>query len=100
MVMHRLAVGQVQLRTIGFVKGSPTPDNMLILFSCIQKQIMLNKTLYVAMVDFKKAFNFVNRTILFYKLIKTGVQGKVIHVNVPRNMYSKIKARIIVESFL
>jgi hypothetical protein len=77
---------------VGFVKGSMTQDNMLILLSCIQKQMCCGKTLYVAFVDFKKAFNFVNRTLLFYKLIKSGLTGRT--MNVLRDMYSKIKAKV------
>ena len=43
------------------------------------------------MVDLKKVFNFVNWSILFYKLIKSGIRGKA--MNVLRNMYKKIKPR-------
>ena len=47
----------------GFLKGARTQDNMFIITSCIQKQLCLGKNLYVAFVDFKKAFNFVNHKI-------------------------------------
>ena len=73
----------------GFVKGSQTQDNLLILTSCIQKQVCLGKKLYVGFVDFKKAFNYVNHSVLFYKLLKLGMSGHF--VNLLRNMYSKIK---------
>ena len=46
----------------------------------------------IADVDFRKAFNFVNHSILFCKLIKSGFVGRAI--NLLRDMYSKIKARI------
>ena len=82
----------------GFVKGSMTQDNMLILLGCIQSQMAKGETLYVAFVDFKKAFNYVNRTILFYKLIKSGFSGRTIQVL--RDMYSKIKARVKVNNLL
>jgi exonuclease III len=76
----------------GFVKGSQTQDNMLILVGCIQRQLVKGEPLFVGMVDFKKAFNFINRSILFYKLIKSGLQGRCI--NVLKNMYSQIKAKV------
>ena len=50
------------------------------------------------MVDFKKAFNFVNWSIIFYKVIKSGIRGKA--MDVLRNMYQKIKVRIKIGSWL
>ena len=61
------ALGRSDIFNRGFVKGSQTQDNIIIFAGCIQKQLCFNKNLYLAMVDFKKAFNFVNRSILFYK---------------------------------
>jgi hypothetical protein len=76
----------------GFLKGSRTQDNMLILLGCIQKQLLLGKCLYVAFVDFRKAFNYINRKILFYKIIKSGKLGRTI--NLLRNMFNKTRARV------
>ena len=53
----------------GFVKGNMTADNMLILNSLIQRQILNSDTLIVCFVDFSKAFDVISRNILFYKLI-------------------------------
>ena len=82
----------------GFVKDSMTQDNMLILTSCIQKQLFLGKNLYIAMVDFKKAFNFVNHSVLFYKILKSGWSGRCIRLLI--NMYSKIKAKVKINNLL
>jgi hypothetical protein len=82
----------------GFVKGSMTQDNMLVLLGCVQKQMLLGKQLYVAFVDFKKAFNFINRRLLFYKIIKSGRCGRTI--DLLRNMYTKIKARVKINGSL
>ena len=35
-----------------------------------------NKKLYCAFVDFTKVFDFVNRDILWYKLIKKGLEAR------------------------
>ena len=56
----------------GFLKGRSTSDNIFILNGLIQKQLLLGKQLYVCFVDFSKAFDRVNRHILFYKLMKGG----------------------------
>jgi hypothetical protein len=92
------AFNRLDLYNGGFVKGSRTQDNVFVVLACIQKQLSRGKPLYIAFVDFRKAFNFINRTLLFYKLIKSGLHGRVI--NTLRNMYSKIKARLKIKKKL
>lgn len=58
----------------------------------------MKKKLFVAFVDFKKAFNYVNHNILFYKLFKSGLKGRAIKVL--RNMYSKVRARVKINNYL
>jgi hypothetical protein len=76
----------------GFRKGCQTADNMFVLLTCIQKQLATGNSLYVAFVDFKKAFNYVNRKLLFYKIIKSGIHGRTINVLI--DMYTKTKSAV------
>ena len=62
----------------GFKKGSRTSDNNFILQGLVQRQLTLGKNLIVIHVDFSRAFDLVNRNILFYKLHKNGFKGRVI----------------------
>ena len=59
----------------GFTKGSRTSDNLFILQlqRFVERQIIIEKPLYLCMVDFSKDFDLVNRNILFFKLINAGV---------------------------
>ena len=82
----------------GFINGSSTADNILILLSCIQSQLTKNTNLYVWFFDFSHAFDLINRGILFYKLIEGGFKGRVI--DTMRNLYTKTKAKIKVGSML
>ena len=82
----------------GFKKHSSTTDNMFILLGCVQKQLCLGKKLHVAYVDFRKAFNFVNRNLLFWKIIKSGLHGNVVKLLI--NMYNKTKARVKINGVL
>ena len=77
----------------GFLKGSRTTDNIFILLGLIQRQLFLGKSLYLCMVDFSKAFDLVNRHILFYKLMKQGYHGRVIDTlrSLYRKTYFKVK---------
>ena len=51
-----------------------------------------NDQLYCAFVDFTKAFDFVVRDILWFKLIKTGVRGKML--NIIKSIYNCVKSRV------
>ena len=61
-----------------FLEGNRTSDNLFVLTGLVEKQLTINKCLYVYYIDFSKAFDMVNRTILFYKLISSGWRGRVI----------------------
>ena len=77
----------------GFIKGSRTTDNIFIVLGLVQRQLFLGKPLLICMVDFSKAFDLVNRHILFYKLMKQGYLGKVIDTlrSLYRKTYFKVK---------
>ena len=53
----------------GFRREMGTVDNIFLLHGLIANLINQGKKLYCAFVDFKKAFDFVNRDIIWYKLI-------------------------------
>ena len=76
----------------GFRSKMGTTDNIFVLHGLITHLINEGKKLYCAFVDFRKAFDFVNRDILWFKLIKIGVRGKIL--NVMRGMYSSVKFRV------
>ena len=58
----------------------------------IERQLILGKQLYVCFVDFSRAFDLINRSILFFKMIKSGIQGRL--VNTLRSLYDKTSFRI------
>ena len=54
-----------------------TLDNIYLMQSLISHCLNNNKKLYSAFIDFKKAFDFVVRDVLWFKLIQNGVRGKI-----------------------
>ena len=86
------AFGRNDIYNGGFLKGSRTSDNLFILTSLIERQINLGQSLIVCFVDFSKAFDLINRDILFYKIIKSGLYGRVI--DTLRDLYRKTSFRI------
>lgn len=61
----------------GFRSGYSTIDHIFTLYALVQRFLKRNTKLYVAFVDFKKAFDSVNRNILWHVLRKNGVNGKL-----------------------
>ena len=76
----------------GYRKNMGTVDNIFILNSLITHLLNQNKQLYCVFVDFTKAFDFVVRDILWYKLLKFGVMGRML--DIIRSIYSIVKSQV------
>ena len=48
------------------------------------------KTLFVCFIDFAKAYDFVDRSALFYKMIKKGIVGPMLRII--QSMYESVKS--------
>ena len=64
----------------GFRAGYSTTDHIFTLSCIIDIYLQNKKRVYCAFVDYKKAFDLVNRSALWSKLISNGINGKVINV--------------------
>ena len=76
----------------GFKTNSRTTDNIFILCAIIDKQRCLSKPLYTCFADFTKAFDYIDRTALYYKLLNRGIDGNLL--NVIRSMFLKAECRV------
>ena len=73
----------------GFLPERSTIDCIFILHAIISKYISAGQQLFCAFVDFKKAFDKIQRNILWNKLISYGVSTKML--NMLRSIYSSVK---------
>ena len=69
------------------LEGNRHRTIFLYLTGLVEKQLTINKCLYVCYIDFSKAFDTVNFAILFYKLRSSGWRGRVI--DTLRSLYGK-----------
>ena len=61
---------------IGFMKGKSTSDHIFFLRTIVEKVIKKNKKkLYAVFIDFKKAYDTVNRELLMKRLQALGING-------------------------
>ena len=56
----------------GFLQGRRPVDNIFILHCLVQRQIIMGNSLVICFVNLSKAFNLINRNILFYKIMWLG----------------------------
>ena len=76
----------------GFKSIHSTIDAVFILKYFIDRQLMSKQKLYCAFVDLKKAFDSVSRLSLWYKMIKCGIDGKLLALI--QSMYEAVKLRV------
>ena len=77
----------------GFRDGFSTIDHIFALNSIIELYMSKRKKLFCAFIDYKKAFDLVDRTSLWCKLISEGVNGKIL--NVIFNLYKNAKSCVM-----
>ncbi len=76
----------------GFRSGYSTTDSIFALHNLIKWSLNNKKKLYCVFVDYRKAFDYVVRDNLWYKLLKVGVTGKMF--NIIRDMYKTVSSRV------
>jgi len=76
----------------GFRAKMGTTDNLFVLHGLINHMINNCKQLYCAFIDFSKAFGYVNRDNLWFKLIKLGIRGSML--NIVKSMNNNVKSRV------
>ena len=63
---------------VGFQKNHRTSDHVFVLNTIVNKLVKVDKKkLYVAFIDFRKAYDKINRDLLLLKLQRIGVKGKL-----------------------
>ena len=74
----------------GFQKGKSTVDCIFTLYSIIAKTLGMGEKLYCVFIDYEKAFDKIDRSFLWQKLLTEQVSGKF--VNALRSMYTVVKS--------
>ena len=78
----------------GFKSDFFTIDHLFVLKSLADVYLSKRKRLYCCFVDYKKAFDTVNRSKLWTKLSSSGISGRIL--DVIKNMYLKAKSCVAI----
>ena len=76
----------------GFRKGRGTNDCLFVLHGLIEILLSQGKKLFCCFVDYEKAYDRINRAVMFTKLFKLGLSRKM--MNILRSMYSGMKLSV------
>ena len=79
----------------GFRKGFSTTDNLFTIYGIIDILLFKRERLYCAFLDYEKAFDKIDRALLWQKLINDNMNSKLL--DVIKNMYSIAKSCISVD---
>ena len=79
-----------------FRKGRGTVDSIFVLHNVINEFMEKGNKLYTCFIDFSKAFDYVVHDNLWYKLLKSGIRGKIF--NILHSMYENIKTTVFCDS--
>ena len=83
------ALGEEQA---GFRKGYSTLNHIFVLHTIIDFYLQKRKRLYCAFIDYSKAFDLIDRSKLWGKLLSSGIRGNIIKVIY--NLYDSAKSCI------
>ena len=92
---HRIAKFLYDNEHIGYEQAGFRPefstlDHIFTLHTIIEYYKSKNKRIYCAFVDYSKAFDMIDHTSLWLKLLNAGISGKVF--NVIHNLYARAKS--------
>ena len=88
-VTDRHIIGEEQT---AFREGYSTMDNSFILNELINMYLHKKSRLYCCFIDYQKAFDTINRSALWGKIIENGINGKKLRV--VYNMYEAAKSYV------
>jgi hypothetical protein len=76
----------------GFTPSRGTTDCVFVLDTVIKYQQYYKQPVYLCFVDFTKAFDYINRNALYYKLLKQNVGIKMLKILM--SMFDKAQAKV------
>ena len=82
----------------GFRSSRSCIDHIFVLVTMLRNRKEVGKETFLAFIDYKKAFDSVERNCLFYKLAKIGIKGRMYQAI--SSLYSNPKSRVVLGDYM
>ena len=82
----------------GFRSSRSCIDHIFVLVTMLRNRKEMGKETFLAFIDYKKAFDSVERNCLFYKLAKIGIKGRMYQAI--SSLYSNPKSRVVLGDYM
>ena len=77
----------------GFRKKRNCVEHIYTLYSIVNNRKLSKQSTYVCFIDFKKAFDTVNRDLLWYKLMRIGITGRILDAE--QSLYVNVQCTVM-----
>ena len=81
----------------GFRASRSCIDHIFVLVTVLRNRKQLGKDTFLAFIDYKKAFDSVERNLLLYKLAKTGINGRMYQAI--SSLYSNPRSHVVLNEY-
>jgi hypothetical protein len=81
----------------GFRVGRSCIDHIFVMCTVLRNRKLLGKETFLCFIDFKKAFDSVDRNLLLYKLSNIGIHGNM--YKAISSLYSNPRSRVILNDY-
>ena len=81
----------------GFRSARSCTDHLFVLITILRNRKYMGKETFLTFIDFKKAFDSVNRDLLFFRLLQVGVVGRM--YKAINSLYSNPQSRVILNQY-
>ena len=81
----------------GFIKGNSTIDHVHALTNVIETRKLKKLSTFTAFIDYRKAYDMIDRAVLFEKLRHEGLQGSLLQAMT--SLYSDVKCCVRINGF-
>ena len=78
----------------GFKRGTQSTDNLFILNGVVEKYQAQKRPVYMCFVDFKSAFDYINRHVLLFKLISEGYAYNGRFLKIMQDLFKKARSKV------
>ena len=82
----------------GFRANRNCVDHIYSLYSVINNRKIKKQSTFICFVDFRKAFDTVDRSCLWYKLMKIGISGRILEA--VQSLYDDVTCSVRVNNYL